>query len=286
MTTTIKPDEFTALRDYIEARCGISLTADKAYLVETRLTRLMLEQGCDDFASFIQKLRTDDSPELSSKIIDAMTTNETLWFRDAHPFDVFEKELVPKLMDLLASGRKYKVRIWSAACSTGQEPYSLAMIIHRMHELRRHPMIQPLQFEIVATDISQSALFLAKNARYNQIHMARGMREEYRERYFRQEGPVWVLDEAIRKMVHFQHFNLQSSFAPLGIFDIILVRNVAIYFSAGFKQDLFDRIARSLNRPGYLLIGSTESLRGVSDSFTLVNSDHGVYYEVKQGATP
>lgn len=276
MSNGITGTEFKQLRDYIEERCGIALGEEKAYLIETRLTKLMALNGCEDFGQFYRLIRASKDQSLHDKIIDAMTTNETLWFRDGHPFFILKEKLLPQFADELRSGKRGKVRIWSAASSTGQEAYSIAMTI--LDYCRTHPGLKPAQFEIVGTDISSSALFLAQNARYDAIAIKRGLPEELRDRFFKEDGRVWVVNDEVKSMAAFKKFNLQDSPASLGKFDIVFLRYVAIYFSLEFKQALISRIARSMNRPGGLIIGAVESLRGVSDEFEMKGHGGGYYY--------
>ncbi len=278
MSAGISGTEFKLLRDYIEERCGIALGEEKAYLIETRLTKLMALNGCDDFTQFHRLIKSSNDPALHDKIIDAMTTNETLWFRDTHPFVILREKILPDLVKELRAGKKQKVRIWSAASSTGQEAYSIAMTIHEY--CRVTPGIRPDQFEIVGTDISSSALFLAKNARYDAIAIKRGLSDELRDRYFHVDGRIWVVNDAVKNMATFQKFNLQDSPSALGRFDVIFLRYVAIYFSLTFKQALFKNLARAANRPGHLIIGAVESLRGVNEEFEMKSHGGGYYYTI------
>lgn len=278
MSAGITSTEFKLLRDYIEERCGIALGEEKAYLIETRLTKLMAMNGCDDFTQFHRLIKNSSDPALHDQIIDAMTTNETLWFRDTHPFTILKEKILPELIKELRAGKKQRVRIWSGASSTGQEAYSISMTIHEL--CRTTPGIRPEQFEIVGTDISSSALFLAKNARYDAIAIKRGLSDELRDRYFHADGRVWVVNDAVKNLASFQKFNLQDSPTPLGRFDVIFLRYMAIYFSLAFKQALFKNLARSANRPGYLIIGAVESLRGVSEEFEMKSHAGGYYYTI------
>ncbi len=279
MAVSISAVDFKSLRDYIEENCGIALGDEKAYLIETRLTKLMVQNGCDDFGAFYRKIKADPTSQLRDKIVDAMTTNETLWFRDQHPYVILKEKLLPEMAALLSEKRRLRVRIWSGASSTGQEPYSIAMTIHEF--CRAHGKVTPQQFEIVATDISPSALFIANSGRYDQIAMSRGMSDEMRARYFKQEGHVWVMDESVRKMVIFKRFNLQDPPDALGKFDIVFLRYVAIYFSASLKQKIFSNIARLLAPSGYFIIGAVESLRGFNDDFEALSHATGTYYKCK-----
>lgn len=281
MNPNLSKSEFILLRDFIEQLCGISLGEDKAYLIENRLGELMLLNGCEDYGAFYRLAKNSPNPALREQIIDAMTTNETLWFRDNTPYVILEEVILPTLMDRVVSGSRFKIRIWSAACSTGQEPYSIAMLINDLIDNRYKGRLTPGHVEILATDISPSALRIAEKGRYNQISMSRGMREQFKTRYFQTEGPVSVISETIRRYVTFKRFNLQNSFADLGFFDLILCRNVAIYFSDAFKKDLFARFARSLNKESYFFLGSSETLRGYSEAFETLIHKGGIYHRVK-----
>jgi chemotaxis protein methyltransferase CheR len=279
MSTNGVTNEFRILRDYIEENCGISLGDDKTYLVESRLVKLMAENGCNDYAGFVRLAKSNPALQLRDKIVDAMTTNETLWFRDTHPFTILREKLLPPLAADLRSGKRLRVRIWSGASSTGQEPYSIAMTVNEF--CRANPDIKPAQYEIVATDISPSALFIANAGRYDGIAISRGLPTDLRDRYFTLDGRTWVLDENLRRTVTFKRFNLQDSLAPLGRFDIVFLRYVAIYFSPAFKRDLFARIARATAGGGHLIVGAVESLRGFSDDFEPILHANGTYYRSK-----
>lgn len=282
MSSTITKPEFDLFRELIEKECGISIGDEKAYLLETRLSRLLAENGCDNFSQFYTKTKADLS--LRNKIIDAMTTNETLWFRDNSPYVTLKEHLFPQFMDQIRKGQKKQLRIWSAACSSGQEPYSMAMIAHELARLGKGNELINGGLSITATDLSSSILFIAKTGRYDPISISRGMPEDLRDRYFKQEGRVFVLDQKVRDLVQFQQMNLMKSFDGLGKFDIVMLRNVAIYFSAEFKINLFKKIARVLNPDGYLFLGASESLYGYSEDFNRLEYGNGSYYQVKRSA--
>lgn len=277
----ITQDEFQLLRDLIEKECGIEVKSEKAYLIENRLAKLVLESGCETFGEFYKKAIAGFNPELKAKIVDAITTNETLWFRDQVPFQVLRELILPQFVEQLRSGQKQTVRIWSAACSTGQEPYSVAMLIYELYRQGKINAEEKGRFSILATDISASALRLAQAARYDAISMARGMLPEFRQQYFHEDGRLCVLKDEIRQMVSFEQFNLQNSFATLGRFDLVLMRNVAIYFAHDFKIQLFKKIARILNPDGYLFLGSAEMIGGYSDDFEQKEHNRGIYYQLK-----
>jgi chemotaxis protein methyltransferase CheR len=272
--------EFKTLREYIEKSCGISLGDEKAYLVENRLAGLMVENGCSSFGELHRKAVADPGLGLRDKIVDAMTTNETSWFRDNAPFEILETEIFKKYSQELASGQRNKVRIWCAACSTGQEPYSISIVLQEL--ARKAPSLLAKNTEIIATDISPTVLFLAIAGRYDQISMSRGMPPEIRDRYFTQNGRVWALSDVIRKMVTFKKLNLQDDFVSLGKFDIIFCRNVMIYFSDAFKRQLFVRFADRFSQDGYLFLGASESMINYSDKFTMISQNRRIYYKVNK----
>jgi chemotaxis protein methyltransferase CheR len=273
MGNAITDQEFVLLRDYIEKHCGISLDRNKTYLIESRLNTLMIESGCENYNALYRKALSDTTNSLRDKIIDAMTTNETLWFRDNSPYASL-RELCTAFGAELRAGKRSKLRIWSAACSTGQEPYSIAITILEAG-------IRPEQVEIIATDISSTALFMAKLARYDAIAINRGLTPEMRDRYFTPEGRVWALSDKVKRMVTLKKMNLQESFISIGKCDIVFCRNVLIYFSEAFKKDIFTRLAALLRPAGYLFIGASESLSTYSNDYSMVKGSHGIYYQVK-----
>ena len=274
--STLSSAEFNALSQYIERACGIHLSPEKAYLIETRLTKLMALSGCESFGEFHRLAESGKDPGLPEKIINAITTNETLWFRDEHPFKILAEKVLPALAEKIARGELARVRIWSAASATGQEPYSLAMTVHEYCERDRRMRAE--QVEIVATDISSSALSIAKAGRYDGLAITRGLPEAMKQKYFAQDGRVWQLKPAIQASVQFRPFNLQRSPMELGRFDVIFARYVLIYFTDELKQKIVDGFAGQLAPQGHLFVGGTESLRGISDRFTLENHAGGAYY--------
>ncbi len=271
-------DEFQLFSTFIEEACGITLQSDKQYLVESRLSNLLAENGCESFSQFYTKAKEMGNTELRDKIVDAMTTNETLWFRDESPFVVLKEKIFPEYFE-----KKQPIKLWSAACSTGQEPYSIVMTAYEtLKSMPTAGLNVDTLLSIMATDISASALMLAKTARYNAIAMSRGLSADYKDKYFDQEGQICKVKEEIKRPVKFQKFNLQQPFEPLGQFDIVFLRNVAIYFSTDFKIELFAKIAKQLRPGGYLFIGASESLMGYSDEFTLMEHNKSRYYQVKK----
>ena len=279
--SSIKPDEYEDFRRFLEEACGILLGKDKHYLVQSRLGKLVRENGGGGLGELVNKLRRErQGGALRERVIEAMTTNETFWFRDEHPFAILEETVLPAL----AEARSRNVRIWSAACSTGQEPYSISMVVQQY--LSRNPSALS-DVQIVATDISTAVLDEAKSAYYDPMQLARGLKNDLKQRYFERDAGHWeerwrVRDE-IRRRVRFTIANLQASYAALGKFDIIFCRNVLIYFSGESKTDIISRMADTLNPGGYLFLGASESISQYSDAFDMVRCPRGVVYRKKPG---
>lgn len=276
----ISLEEFRLIRDYIEKHCGIHLSDEKVYLVETRLTTLMFEQGCRTFGELYRKAVEDKTHVLRDKIIEGITTNETYWFRDLHPFGILSEILFRRYADEIAAGRRNRIRIWSSACSTGQEPYSIAMTFREF--MRQDSRIRPEHIEIVGSDISSTVLFLAKMGRYDNLSMSRGLSEKFRDRYFVRNSNVWTIKDEIKHMVRFQKLNLQENFSHLGRQDIVFCRNILIYFSQEFKQNILKRIASLLHPDGYLFLGASESIIMFTQEFEMLRHAMGLYYQIKQ----
>lgn len=279
VTPGIDPREFRLIRDYIEKHCGIRVGDEKVYLIQTRLTTLMAENGCNDFTEFYNKALADKTNAIRDRIIDAMTTNETYWFRDVEPYAIFKDVLLPKFAKEIALGKRPAIKIWSAACSTGQEPYSLAMCA--LDFMRGNPALKPAHIQITATDISPTVLFLARAARYDSLAMSRGLPPELKDRYFRPDGKVWVVKDEVKSMITLKKINLQESFAAFGSLDIVFCRNVLIYFSDDFKKDVLGRMAKLLRPGGFLILGGSESLTHYSTEYSLVQHGKSLYYQVK-----
>ncbi|MFH1076329.1 MAG: protein-glutamate O-methyltransferase CheR [Pseudomonadota bacterium] len=280
MVAPLTKYEFNKMRDLIVHVCGIAVDDDKDYLVETRLTSLAQELGAESFGD-LHRIAVARSDEIVPRIIDLMTTNETFWFRDENTWDALEHKILPELFDLI-SKRPYPVRIWSMAASTGQEPYSLAMLIEEIAEKRGQSYAID-QFKILATDISKSVLFIARAGKYNKFAMGRGMSDTRRNRFFEENPNYWKIRDTIKNRVMFQEYNLLDAFSSLGSFDMILCRNVAIYFPQHIKKDMFKKIARTLQPDsGILILGSAESLVGYSEDYITMEYGNAVYYKVNK----
>ncbi len=283
MPTTLaqNPGDLGLLSRYVAEACCIHLGEEKGYLFEARLGAIIAQSGAADIPDFIRLARTDPTNRLRDRIIDAMTTHETYWFRDERPWASLRNHLLPALAVPLAQGARSRVRILCAACSTGQEPYSLAMMIDSLCADGKLPGVRPEQFEIIGTDVSAGTLMLANNGRYNQIEIVRGLGEMWRQRYFTASGPIWSLSEAIRRRVTFKRHNLQDDLKPFGQVDLLLCRNVAIYFEAEFKARLFNRLAAAINPGGHLLLGGSESLLTHKELFVSDNIGDAIFYRRK-----
>jgi chemotaxis protein methyltransferase CheR len=275
----IEPNEFRLIRDYIEKSCGIHLTDDKMYLVCTRLTALMVESGCNSFADLYHKAVADNTHVLRDKIVEAMTTHETFWFRDTSPFVILDEVILRELAEEIESGKRSKIKIWCAACSTGQEPYSIAMTVLELS--RKHNSLKPEHVEIIATDISSTVLYLAAAGKYNSLAMSRGLAEDYKNWYFEPDGNVWTIKNDAKKMVRFKKMNLQEDFSLIWKQDIIFCRNVLIYFSDEFKKDILQRIAVLLRPNGNLFLGASESIINYTKEYDMLRHTIGLYYKVK-----
>ncbi|HAO21961.1 MAG TPA: chemotaxis protein CheR [Desulfobacteraceae bacterium] len=258
--------EYILMKKYIEDQCGIHLKENKEYLIESRLADLLAETGSKSFQEFHFLARTDTSGKLRDQIIDAMTTNETSWFRDKSAWEYIQEITIPALLE--KAQQFGKVSVWSAAVSTGQEIYSLLMLLDEAVKNRGTPSLLD-NIDLMASDVSTSALLSAASARYDVLAMNRGLPEDKREKYFTQDGQFWLFDQQLKARVRFKKFNLKDSFSFFTPFDLILCRYVSIYFSDKFKQELFAKIAALLKPGGVLILGATESLREFSSEFEI-----------------
>ena len=277
----ITDTEFQLLRDYIEEQSGICLNKDKAYLLENRLYSFIEAYKCNDFSEFYYIVKGGTHKDLKDKLIDAMTTNETLWFRDGHPFAILREKILPSFAQAVKEGKKDKIKIWSAASSTGQEPYSIAITVRDF--CMGQNIIKKDMVDIIATDISDSCLEKARAGKYDSIAMGRGVNSEQLNRYFVKDSHnFYEVNEEIKAMVKFQKFNLQDN--PIILephFDLVFIRYVTIYFNDEFKKGLFNRISRVLSPKGFLVIGAVETLRGLSEDFEMYSHASGLYYQCK-----
>ncbi len=272
----INPAELKLVAQYIQEISGIFLDQSKAYLFETRLSSVAESYGCKSYQELQAKARQDGSKVIEKAIVDAITTNETLFFRDKGPFELLQHKILPEVIDARTprAGGRVPVRIWSAASSTGQELYSIAIIIK---ELLRDTA--SYSFNLLGTDISDAAIAQASYGKYNRFEIERGLDKKYLQKYFNLFGDSWKIKDEIRAMVTFKKFNLMQSLSSLGKFDIIFCRNVAIYFTLEDRKKLFNKLADCLADDGYLLIGSTESLTGVCSRFVPKRHLRTIFYQ-------
>jgi chemotaxis protein methyltransferase CheR len=266
------------MAEYIYSLCAISLDQSKSYLIESRLSQLVEELGCRSFHDLIARARSQTTGVIKRRIVDGITTNETLFFRDAAPFDLLRYKLIPEIADRRrASGGNAPIRIWSAACSTGQEIYSTAIVLKEV-------LGDPIRYgvRLLGTDISDEAVARASKGIFSQVEISRGLTDLHRTKYFRPVPGGWQIADELRAMVSFKHKNLMDSVADLGKFDVIFCRNVAIYFTERDRIALFGRLERSLEREGSLLIGAMESLSGLCPQFESQRYQRAVFYRVKR----
>lgn len=265
------PQEFDYIRDLLKERSGLVLGDEKRYLIESRLMPVVREEGMDSLSDLVTGLKGAQSEALRAKVTQAMTINESFFFRDKTPFENFKDIIVPAMLASPRSASR-SMRIWCAASSTGQEPYSLAIQIKEMDDLFRGWNI-----EIVATDLSEEVLEKAKSGLYSQFEVQRGLPIQLLVKYFKQTGSLWQIDSSIRSMVKYRHFNLLDDYAALGLFDIIFCRNVLIYFDSPTKTDMLARMSRRMRSDGYLVLGAAETVIGISEEFTTVSGARGWY---------
>lgn len=272
----VDQQEFDLFRQFLEEACGISLGDNKQYLVTNRMRRLMEDSKIANFTDLVRSLRSGVNRQLKDQVIDAMTTNETFWFRDVYPYDHLKNNLFPQLMG--ATNKTYgPVRIWSAACSTGQEPYSISMMAE---EYRQKAMGQlPRQLQIVATDLSATVLDQARKGEYDKLSVMRGLSNERLDKFFdKLPDGNWKIKNSIKERIEFKSLNLMDSYAALGKFDIVFCRNVLIYFNADLKRQILQKIHAALKPQGILYLGSSEGLAGASDLFEMVRCEPGILY--------
>jgi chemotaxis protein methyltransferase CheR len=266
--------DLAVIQKFILQRTGILLTPEKRYLVETRLDPVMRQLQIPSLTAVAAKLRSGDK-SLETAVVDAMTTNETLFFRDKLPFDLLRNVILPQL--LAARKGAGRIRIWCAACSSGQEPYSIAMLLDEMQR-----ELGGVTVEILATDISEKVLLQARDATYSQFEVQRGLPIRQLLKHFTQEGTRWRLNRSMADRVQFKSLNLLNPFRSLGAFDVILCRNVLIYFGEATRRDILQRLAEVTTPDGFLLLGGAETVLGLSSEFAPHRSERCLY--VKAGS--
>jgi chemotaxis protein methyltransferase CheR len=270
MTTPLSAASFATLAGLLKARSGLIIGQDKIYLLETRLTVLMRREGLVDLNAVADRLGKPGSDAISREVVEAMTTNESFFFRDDKPFQHFKTQALPRMLAARAPGSG--LRIWSAASSTGQEAYSLAMILAESKALTG-----ARQIEIIGTDIAREPLTRAREGQYTQFEVQRGLPIQFLMKYFTKEEPYWRLSPTIRQMAQFREFNLLGDLRPLGRFDIVFCRNVLIYFDQPTKTRVLEAIAALMPPDGMLYLGGAETVLGITSRFAPLPGERGVY---------
>jgi len=266
----VTPLDYEYLRKLLKERSGLVLAPEKQYLLESRLMPIARRTGCASITDLVRRLREPDTELLKAEIAETMTINESFFFRDKIPFDRFRDTVLPAMLAARANSKR--LRIWCAAASTGQEPYSLAMILKSMEE-----KLSGWRIDIVATDISNEVLERARTGIYSQFEVQRGLPIQMLMQHFEQIGEQWRVSETIRKMVRFRQLNLLADFTSLGTFDVVFCRNVLIYFDQATKVNVLERIYRQLTPDGFLLMGAAETVVGLTDTFVPMADKRGLY---------
>jgi chemotaxis protein methyltransferase CheR len=265
----VTPPDYEYLRKLLKDHSGLDLSADKQYLIESRLLPLARKCGVAGISELVQKMKGGSS-SIVAQVVEAMTTNETFFFRDKVPFEHFRDAIMPEMLAARA-GRK-SLRIWCAAGSTGQEPYSIAMSLKEMGAA-----LAGWRVEIIATDLSTEVLEKSKSGVYSQFEVQRGLPIQLLVKYFKQNGELWQISPELRAMVQHRQLNLLHDFSQLGTFDIIFCRNVLIYFDQDTKINIFGRLAKSMEQDGFLVLGAAETVVGLTDAFKPFPDKRGLY---------
>jgi len=265
----LTPLDYEFLRKLLKERSGLDLSADKQYLLESRLIPLARRAGVPGLPELVQKLK-GGAEALIAEVVEAMTTNETFFFRDKVPFDHFKGTIMPEMLHARASRRS--LRIWCAASSTGQEPYSIAMCLKELGAA-----LTGWRVEIIATDLSQGVLEKSRAGLFSQFEVQRGLPIQLLVKHFTQTGELWQLNADVRAMVQFRQLNLLQDFSHLGVFDIIFCRNVLIYFDQDTKTNVFGRLAKVIEPDGFLIMGAAETVVGLTEAFKPYPERRGLY---------
>ena len=257
---TLQASDFEYIRAFVRDEAAIVLEPGKEYLVESRLGSVVRAAGLGSIAALVQELRRQSPNGLHRSVVEAMTTNETSFFRDISPFDAMRSVVLPALQSARASERR--LRIWCGAASTGQEPYSLAMLL-----LEHFPALASWDVRITATDISREVLDRARAGRYSQLEVNRGLPASMLVKYFERAGPEWIIRDTVKRLVRFEELNLVRSWTAIPACDVVFLRNVLIYFDIPTKRDILDRARRVLRPDGYLFLGSAETTTNIVTGF-------------------
>jgi chemotaxis protein methyltransferase CheR len=266
----VTPQDYAYLSKLLNERSGLQLAGDKQYLIESRLLPVAKQHNCGSIGDLVAKLKAFAEEPLRQRVTEAMTINESFFFRDKTPFERFQDTILPHILKARASTKR--IRIWCAAASTGQEPYSIAIMLKQAAA-----ELAGWKFEIVGTDISTDVLEKAKAGLYTQFEVQRGLPIQLLLKYFKQDGDQWRISQELRDMVQYRRHNLLDDFSSLGTFDVVFCRNVLIYFDAKTKQDVLTRISRAMSKDGHLLLGAAETVVGFTNLFVPVADKRGLY---------
>ena len=273
-TATLTPDTVSFVCTMVRERSAIELEASKSYLIEARLLPLAKQNGFSSTNDFINGVRTKRQPDLERRLVEAMTTNETSFYRDAHPFTALRTKVLPELCNLRAA--KKSLNIWSAACSTGQELYSIAMLI------REHfPNLSTWNVQLVGTDLSEEVLARARAGKFSQIEINRGLPAPLMLKYFDRDGMTWQLKSDLRSIATFTKLNLIEHWPALPQMDVVFLRNVLIYFSPDTKREILRKVRQVMSPQSILFLGGAETTMGLDSAFERVEIDHSVFYRIK-----
>ncbi|QBI21258.1 protein-glutamate O-methyltransferase CheR [Egibacter rhizosphaerae] len=270
---SLAPADFDYVRTLVRDEAAIVVEPGKSYLVESRLAPVARRHGLQTIDRLVQQLRRG-SPRLRDEVVEAMTTNETSFFRDVHPFTSLEERVIPELMQRRAARRQ--LVFWSAACSSGQEPYSVAMLLRE-----KFPQLASWNVRIVASDISAEMLGRAAAGRFSQLEVNRGLPARYLAKYFQREGAEWQISDEIRRMVEFRAVNLIQPWPRMPPVDVLLLRNVLIYFDHGTKREILARCRQTLQPDGFLFLGAPETTLNVDPAFDRVQHGQTICYQLK-----
>ena len=271
------PADFDFVAQFLKKRSGLVIGPDKQYLLDSRLSPVARRHNLPGVDAVVAKIRSGGDEALAKSVVEAMTTNESFFFRDKTPFEQFEKVMLPAILKSRAAAKR--LRIWCAAASTGQEPYSLAMILRE-----KAALLRDWKLEILGTDLSTDVLAKAREAVYSQFEVQRGLPIQMLVKYFKKEGDLWRVNDDIRGMVQYKSNNLLEPFAGMGPFDIVFCRNVLIYFDTPTKASVLERTAQIMAPDGFLVLGAAETVLGVTSVFTPVDGARGVYGRSAAGA--
>lgn len=269
----MNPQAYQEFCQYLQQSCGITLGNDKSYLVNSRLKPILDEYSLSSLSDLLLELKKHASRSLQTRIIDAMTTNETSWFRDNYPFDLLKEKILPEF------SRQSSLSIWSAACSYGHEPYSISIAVEEY--LQKNPGQYSAGINILGTDISSQVLAQAQTGDYDELNLTRGLSIERKQQYFSKSDKGMQVNSKIRQRVRFRELNLLKSFATVGQMDIIFCRNVLIYFTNENKSEILNKIASVIKPGGYVFLGASEPIVNYSNDFEMITARRGVVYRKK-----